>query len=76
MARMVIKETDRTVHNINNTTETSFNQKQPPARTITVTLNMSKSFDTVNIDNSINKLIYNILTYLAASQSSLQATSR
>ena len=33
-----------------------FNQKQPPERTIVVSLDLSKAFDTVNIHNLIQKI--------------------
>ena len=48
--------TNTALHNINNTIATGFNQKIPPARTITVALDMSKAFDTVNIHTLITKL--------------------
>ena len=37
------------LHILNNTIAKGFNQMAPPARTITVTLDMSKAFDTINI---------------------------
>ena len=36
------------LHTLNNTVAKGFNQMAPPARTITVALDMSKAFDTVN----------------------------
>ena len=44
------------LQNITNTIAKGFNQKQPPKRTILVSLDMSKAFDTVNIHTLINKL--------------------
>ena len=41
----------------NNTVVKGFNQMAPPARTITVTLDMSKAFDTINIHKLIKKLL-------------------
>ena len=43
-------------HNINNTIATCFNQNKPPERTITVALDMSKAFVTVNIHTLTHKL--------------------
>ena len=37
------------LHTLNNTVSKWFNQMVPPARTITVALNISKDFDTINI---------------------------
>ena len=37
------------LHTLNNTVAKGFNQMAPPARTITVALDMSKAFDTINI---------------------------
>ena len=48
--------TSTSLHNINNTIETGFNQNKPPERTITVALDMSKTFDTVNIHTLTHKL--------------------
>ena len=48
--------TTTALHNINNTITTGFNKKQPPLRTILVSLDMSKAFDTVNIHKLINKI--------------------
>ena len=43
-------------HNINNTIATGFNQNKPPERTLTVALEMSKAFDTLNIHTLTYKL--------------------
>ena len=48
--------TSTTLHNINNTIATGFNPNKPPERTITVALDMSKAFDTVNIHTLAHKL--------------------
>ena len=45
------------LHTLNNTVAKGFNQMDPPARTITVVLDMSKSFDTINIHTLIRKLL-------------------
>ena len=45
------------LHPLNNTVAKGFNQMAPPARTITVALDMSKSFDTINIHTLIRKLL-------------------
>ena len=42
---------------VNNTVAKSLNQMAPPARTITVALDMSKYFDTINIHTLIRKLL-------------------
>ena len=42
------------LHTLNNTVAKGFNQMAPPARTITVALDMSKAFDTVNRLNTHN----------------------
>ena len=42
---------------LNNTVAKGFNQMVPPARTITVALDMSKTFDTINIHTLIRKLL-------------------
>ena len=42
---------------LNNTVAKGFNQMAPPARTITVTLDMSKAFDTINIHTLIRKML-------------------
>ena len=41
------------LHTVNNTVAKGFNQMAPPARTITVALDMSKAFDTINIHTLI-----------------------
>ena len=48
--------TSTALHNINNTIETGFKQNKQPERTITVALDMSKAFDTVNIHALTHKL--------------------
>ena len=45
------------LHTLNNTVAKGFNQMAPPARTITVALDMSKAFDTRNIHTLIRKLL-------------------
>ena len=45
------------LHMLNNTVAKGFNQMAPPARTITVVLDMSKAFDTVNTHTIIGKLL-------------------
>ena len=45
------------LHTLNNTVAKGFNQMAPPARTLTVALDMSKAFDTINIHTLIRKLI-------------------
>ena len=47
------------IHTVNNTIAKGFNQMAPPAITvaITVALNMSKAFDTINIHTFIRKLL-------------------
>ena len=45
------------LHTLKNTIEKVFNQIVPPARTITVALDMSKAFDTINIHTLIRKLL-------------------
>ena len=42
---------------LNNTVANGFNQMSPPARTITIALDMSKTFDTINIHTLIRKLL-------------------
>ena len=46
-----------TLHTLNNTIAKGFNLMAPPARTITVALDMSKVFDTINIHTLIRKLL-------------------
>ena len=48
---------DGTTHTLNNTVAKGFNQMAPPARTITVALDMDKAFDTINIHTLIRKLL-------------------
>ena len=45
------------LHTLKNTVAKGFNRMAPPARTITVTLDMSKAFDTINIHTLIRKLL-------------------
>ena len=45
------------LHTLNNTVAKGFNQMAPPARKITVALDMSKAFDTINIHTLIRKLL-------------------
>ena len=45
------------LYTLNNTGAKGFNQMAPPARTITVALDMSKAFDTINIHTLIRKLL-------------------
>ena len=45
------------LHTLNNTVAKGFNQIAPPPRTITVALDMSKAFDTINIHTLIRKLL-------------------
>ena len=45
------------LHNITNTIAKGFNEKQPPARAVLGSLDMSKAFDTVNIHTLSNKLL-------------------
>ena len=46
------------LHTVNNTVAKGFNQIPPSARTITVALDMSKAFDTINIHILIRKLLH------------------
>ena len=48
---------DGTTHTLNNTVANGLNQMAPTARTITVALDMSKAFDTINIHTLIRKLL-------------------
>ena len=45
------------LHTINNIVAKGFNQMAPPAQTITVALDMSKAFDTINIHTLIRMLL-------------------
>ena len=49
--------TTTALHQLNNHITTGFNQKKPPHRTITIALDMSQAFDTVNHYTLIEKLI-------------------
>ena len=46
------------LHTLNNTVAKGFNQMTPPARTITVTLDMNKAFYTINIHTLFGKLLH------------------
>ena len=46
------------LHTVNNTVEKGFNQMAPPARTITVLLDMRKAFDRINIYTLIRNLLH------------------
>ena len=45
------------VHTVNNSVAKGFNQMAPPARTITVALDMSKAFDIIDIHTRIRMLL-------------------
>ena len=45
------------LHTLDNTVAKGFNQMAPPERTITVALDMSKAFDTVNTHTLVGKLL-------------------
>ena len=45
------------LHTLNKTVAKGFNQMAHPARTITVVLDMSQAFDTINIHTLIRKLL-------------------
>ena len=64
------------LHTLNNNVAKGFNQMAPPARIITVALDMSKSFDTINIHTLIRKLLQTNFPELEQSLSSSQTTSR
>src|SRR4029077_15651511 len=49
--------TNSALHVINSVVATGFNHKKPPERTIAVTFDMSKAFDTVNLHLLIQKLL-------------------
>ena len=51
-----LHSTTTALQQITNQIVKGFNQKQPPERTIVVSLDLSKAFDTVNIHNLIHKL--------------------
>ena len=59
------------LHTLNNTVAKGFNQMAPPARTITVALDMSKAFDTINQLESCYRQ-----TFQTQSLSSSQTTAR
>ena len=61
------------LHTLNNTVVKGLNQMAPPARTITVALDMSKAFDTINIHTLIRKLLQ---TFQTQSLGSSLTTSR
>ena len=62
------------LHTLNNTVAKGFNQMAPPARTITVALDMSKAFGTIHIHTPIRKLLQT--NFQAQSLSSSKTTSR
>ena len=45
------------LHTLNNTVAKGFNRVAPPARTITIALDMSKAFDTIDIHTLVRKLL-------------------
>ena len=58
------------LHTLNNTVANEFNQMAPPARTITVALDMINAFDTINIHTLTRRLVHTnipgkILKFLA-----------
>ena len=53
--------THTALHNICHQITTSFNNPRPPQRTVAVTLDMSKAFDTVNIHKLTLANIPNII---------------
>ena len=50
--------TTTALHTLTNHIMTGFNQKRPPNRTITIALDMSKAFDTVNHHTLLNKIAH------------------
>ena len=46
------------LHTVNNTVAKGFNQMAVPAQTITLALDISKAFDTININTLIRKLLH------------------
>ena len=67
------RSTVTALHTLNNIVAKGFNQMAPPVRTITVALNMSKAFDTINIHTLIRSCYRQ--TFQAQSLSSSQSTS-
>ena len=53
------------LYTLNNTVAKGFNQTAPPERTITVALDMSNAFDTINIHTLIRKLLQTIIKFIA-----------
>ena len=51
-----LHSTTTALHQLASQITDGFNQKQPPRRTVVVSLDLSKAFDTVNIHTLINKL--------------------
>ena len=49
------------LHTLNNTVAKGFNQMAPPEQTITVALDLSKAFYTINIHTLIRKLLQTII---------------
>ena len=49
--------TSTALHSITNSIAKGFNQKKPPSRTILVSLDMSKAFDSVNIHKLTDKIL-------------------
>ena len=65
-----LHSTQTALLNITNTIIEGFNQNKPPSRTILVSLDLSKAFDTINIHKLLNKLLntsipQHILKFLA-----------
>src|SRR5579863_5585538 len=44
------------LHRITNTIAKGFNEPKPPSRTVLASLDLSKAFDTININKLINKI--------------------
>ena len=53
------------INTLNNTVAKAFNQMAPPARTITVSLDRSKAFDTINIHTLIRNIPGTIMKFIA-----------
>src|SRR3989442_5229247 len=51
-----LHSTNTALHQLTNQITQGFNKEHPPLRTIDVSLDLSKAFDTVNIHSLINKL--------------------